>query len=526
MPPRKKKKKKDRVIPPETGVEQIAAIDIGSSSIRLALAEFGADNKMRRHETLSQNVSIGSDTFTCGEISHETTEQCVRILTSFKRVMQEYTITQPEQIRAVATSAVREATNRDAFLDRLFMATGIQVDAIDEAETARLTYLGVQPYLSSDPDYTNTDTLVIEVGGGSTELLWVRGDDVLFSHVYPLGSLRINEALGDMPARDIQRQIQAMVDDIRHSVKVGKEVQLIFLGGEARFTARQIQPGWEVRKHTRISVKALARFKDEILKLSVDDRVREYHLNFSDAETLGVALMAYAQFAEAFDLKNVQVSGVTMRDGLLMELVNGGAWSVEFNHQILRSAKELGAKYAYAEAHADEVALLAKLLFHELQPDHQLSPRYLLLLEVAALLHEVGLFVSDRNYHKHSSYLVDQADIFGLGRRNTKLVALVVRYHTRANPGMGQSAFAALDRSDRMVVKQLSAILRIADALGASRRQRVTQISCRRDADRLLIFVPGVEDLTLEQLALLEKGNLFRDVYGYTVEFRKRAGKS
>jgi exopolyphosphatase/guanosine-5'-triphosphate,3'-diphosphate pyrophosphatase len=106
------------------------------------------------------------------------------------------------------------------------------------------------------------------------------------------------------------------------------------------------------------------------------------------------------------------------------------------------------------------------------------------------------------------------------------MVALAVRYHHRADPSMGQSAFAALDRSDRMVVKQLSAILRIADALGASRRQRVTKISCSRDSGRLLIYVPGVEDLTLEQLALVEKGNLFQEVYGYSVEFRKRTGST
>ena len=520
------KKTKGQRAPDKAGVRQVAVIDIGTSAIRLALAEIDADKQVRRHETLSQSVSIGSDTFTRGRISHETTEECVRILASFKRVMEEYTITREDQVRAVATSAVREALNRDAFLDRLYIATGINVEAIDEAETARLTYLGVHPSLSADPDQLHANTLVIEAGGGSTELLWMREGDILFSHVYPLGSLRIREATGTMPARDIQRQIQSMVDEICRSVKVGKQVQLIFLGGDARFAARQLQPGWDSHQLAHISVTALVRLKDELLKQKVDDLVRAYHLTFPEAETLGVALMSYAQIAEAFGLKTVQVSGITMRDGLLMELVNRGAWLVEFNHQILRSARELGNKYACNEAHAEEVAALAKMLFHELQNDHQLSPRHLLILEIAALLHEVGLFISDRGYHKHSMYLIDNADIFGLGRRDTKMVALAVRYHHRADPSMGQSAFAALDRSDRMVVKQLSAILRIADALGASRRQRVTKISCSRDSGRLLIYVPGVEDLTLEQLALVEKGNLFQEVYGYSVEFRKRTGST
>src|SRR6187549_1634329 len=161
-------------VPAARSVRPVAVIDIGTSSIRMAVAEIDEAGNVKTLEKLQQAVSLGKDTFTQGQIRKQTIEECVRVLKSYRRVLAEYQITRPDQIRVVATSAVREASNRLAFIDRIFIATGLQVEPLDEAEVSRVTYLGIQPFLDSEPALKVGRTLVVEVGGGSTELLLMR----------------------------------------------------------------------------------------------------------------------------------------------------------------------------------------------------------------------------------------------------------------------------------------------------------------------------------------------------------------
>ena len=176
-------------------VRPAAVIDIGTSSIRMAIAEIDSAGGVRTLETLSQAVNLGKDTFTKGIIEKSTIEKCVEILKSYRQRLREYQISREDQIRVVATSAVREALNRLAFIDRVYIATGIQVEPIDEAEVNRITYLGVAPFLNAERSLAEAHTVVVEVGGGSTELLVVRNGDVIFSHTYRLGSLRLRQTL-------------------------------------------------------------------------------------------------------------------------------------------------------------------------------------------------------------------------------------------------------------------------------------------------------------------------------------------
>src|SRR3954469_8678427 len=155
------------VTPATPPARQVAVIDIGTSSVRMAVAEITAAGQGRQLETLAQAVNLGKDAFIKGAISKATIEDCGRVLKSYRRILKEYQIENPAQVRVVATSAVREATNRLAFVDRVYTATGFQVEPLDEAEVIRITFLGVQPFLISDPTLAQSRVLVTEVGGGS-----------------------------------------------------------------------------------------------------------------------------------------------------------------------------------------------------------------------------------------------------------------------------------------------------------------------------------------------------------------------
>jgi exopolyphosphatase/guanosine-5'-triphosphate,3'-diphosphate pyrophosphatase len=505
----------------------VAVIDVGTTSIRMAIAEIDPTGGIRKLETLSQAVSLGRDTFTLGYIDKTTVEDCVRVLRSYRHKLREYQINDPAQIRVVATSAVREARNRLAFMDRIYIATGLDVEAIDEAEVNRVTYLSVEPQLRAEPTLAAASTVVIEVGGGSTELLLIRDGDVLYAHTFRLGSLRLRKMLETYRAptvkiREImEKQVARTIAEIRLHVPRDDRVEIVAMGGDVRFAASQLLTDWQPDALARIPLKDLAGFADRVLRKSEDELVQKYHLTFPDAETLGPALLTYAQLAKAFRLDHVCVTDANLRDGLLEEIAAKHAWTDEFSQQIIRSAILLGRKFEFDEPHAVQVAELSRKLFIGLADEHQLSRRYEIILYVAALLHEIGLFVSNRSYHKHSMYLIRNSELFGLSKNDLLLVSLVARYHRRASPLPNHEGYSTLDRDQRVAVSKLAAILRVAVALDESRSQRIGELHCTVDEDRIVIQAPGVEDLSLEQLALNQNVSLFEEIYGLPVLLRK-----
>ncbi len=492
----------------------------------MEIAELRADGGVRTLETLQQPALLGRDTFTTGRIRQSTIEECVRILKGYRRVMAEYGVTEPAQMRAVATSSVREAANRETFLDRVYMATRINIEAIDEAEETRLTYMAVQELLDRDPALKREDTLVIEVGGGDTELLLIQDGFVTYSNTFRLGTLRMREALGTQQASPqralatLLKQIQVSVDQIRRSVPVPRVPRIVALSGDARFAASHLVSDWNAIQLARVDTKTFAAFARKIATQSPDDLVRDYRITYPEADVLGPALLSFAQIARVFEAGELLIPKTSLRHGLLREAIAGAAWTPEFMAQVEHSAVTLGVKYAFDERHARQVTELATRFYRELQGDHMLPPRYELILRVAALLHEIGLFVNNRSHHKHSMYLIMNSDLFGLSHEDMLIIAMIARYHRRATPQPYHEGFAALNRDARLAVSKLAAILRVADALDRNHMQQVRDIRFEREEGRFVVWIRDVEDLTLERLALKDKGTLFEEVYGLTVSFR------
>ena len=224
--------------------------------------------------------------------------------------------------------------------------------------------------------------------------------------------------------------------------------------------------------------------------------------------------------ARGFEQNAIAVSDTNLRDGLLQDMAIRDVWTANFRSQIIRSAITLGRRFDFDEKHSRHVATLCRKIFSDLQAEHQLEPKMELILYLAALLHEVGMYVNTRSNHKHSMYIIRHSELFGLSRKDVLLVALVARYHRRSSPQPQHEGYSMLDRSDRVAVSKLAAILRLAIALDDSRSQRITDIHCRIDKKRLVITANGVEDVSLEQLALRQSGMLFEETYGMPAQIR------
>ena len=503
-----------------------AVIDIGASSIRMAIAELHPSGEVRTLETLLQSVELGREVFENRKLSRRSIEKVASVLRRYQRVLREYGITDPRDVRVVATTAVREAQNQLAFTDRVFIATGFQVESLDEAEVGRITYMGVMPHLNSCRELADGKSIVLEVGGGNTGMLVVRGGNVLQSQSIRLGSLRLLQTLEGVrasPARRLtmlESHIHRSIKPITHSIKGDSSLHMIALGGEMRFVARQLLEGWDGTSLAKIPTSGLMKFTEKILSLSENDIVKRYDASFVEAESVGPALLIYTILAKQFESDQIFVCDTNLRDGLLHDMAVGGSWTAEFRNQIVRSAISLGRKFDFDETHARNVAELSRKLFEQLSDVHGLDSRHEVILFVAALLHEIGLIVNTRSNHKHTLYLIRNSELFGLSKEQLLQVGLIARYHRRATPQASHDAYRTLPQVDRVIVSKLAAILRLAIALDDTRSGRIRDLDCSVQDQQLTIRALGVGDLSLEQIAMRWGSGLFRDVFGRSVLLR------
>ena len=299
----------------------------------------------------------------------------------------------------------------------------------------------------------------------------MKGGDVVYSHTYRLGSLRLRETLEALRAptlkvRNImETHIHRTVAEIAEHVSRDGPIELIAMGGDVRFAVRQLQPDWDGHSLARLPLKALEDLTNKILGQSDDKLVRKYRLSFPEAETLGPALLAYVLLAKELQLSSVLVTNVNLRDGLLTEMAGSDAWSQGV--QPSRSSARRWIWAASSTSTSRTPSTWPSSCSHAVSATARTSINcrrgYEVILHVAALLHEIGLFVSNRSYHKHSLYLIRNSELFGLGKKDLLLAALVARYHRRASPQPTHEGYATLDRDERVAVAKMAAILRVAD---------------------------------------------------------------
>jgi exopolyphosphatase/guanosine-5'-triphosphate,3'-diphosphate pyrophosphatase len=302
---------------------------------------------------------------------------------------------------------------------------------------------------------------------------------------------------------------------------------MIALGSDVRFAASQILERFEDAVH-ELDRDAFLAFCASIESCDEDALVERYRLAPGDAETLVPALLVYRSLLLVTSAPVIVVPHASLRVGLLVDMAGAGGEPelADFSRQVRASAEALGEKYRYDAPHARHVAQLATRLFDELREEHGLRARDRLLLEVAGLLHDIGVFVSLRAHHKHSQYLLAANEIFGLAVDDMALVSNIARYHRRGLPQKSHLPYMALDREDRVRVNKLSALLRVANALDAEHVQKVTDVRVTREDDAWILEVQGTGDLTMERLATTARTDLFAEVFGHELLFRGAGASS
>ena len=506
----------------ETQSYTSAVLEIGSTGIRLIVAEISGNGQWQVLDRIGKPVALGRDVFNSGQVSRESLLECLSVLRNFREFLKGWSI-EDRNIHVIATSALRAARNRDMFTDRVFLETGFNLKIVEGIEENRLMYLAVRFAIKNDlPLFWRANSMILEMGGGSTEIMLLRRGQIVAAHSLRLGTILIDQAVRQSTSWLEDRYLN---ENLRNTADIlGAEMELVHIrtfvvaGSDARITA--IHVGKELNEHCSVIPRdTFISFAEQVQNYTVEECMQKLQINFTEAKFFIPGILVYKFLLERTGAAQVVVPNVSIREGLLIDLALGidSGLQEDFYSQIYASAINLGRKYHFDEAHHRHVADICLVFFDFLIREHGMNRRDRMRLEVAALVHDIGMFIRASNHQVHGHYIVSNSEIFGLHREELELIADVIRYHRRELPNQTDISYIALQREDRVRLLKMTAILRVADALDKGHSRQIKNITLERKNETLLIHTEGNRDLSLEQIGLEEKAGMFQDVFGYKI---------
>jgi exopolyphosphatase / guanosine-5'-triphosphate,3'-diphosphate pyrophosphatase len=510
---------------------QLAAIDAGSNAIRLAIARATSAKNIEIIDNERASVRLGHNAFTRRVIGNDTIGRATRAFRQFRDRMDQYNV---GAYRAVATAAAREARNHRRLMDRVRRKAGIELEVISGEEEARLVCQAVQWALGDRIQ----PRLIFDLGGGSLELnFYNRG--VLERRIgLPLGTIRLMETFsleGAINEDQTHRLRHHILSLLRSAMPAPPKLTRSFsvaCGGNAEALVR-IAAGPLTERIPTINTRLLREQTWRMLALDVPGRMRVYRVRKDRAEVMGIAAIIFTTLAKWLDLRLMLVPGVGVREGILLDLV-AEQYSVRITseeergraNELLASARWFARRLDYNPQHAEQVTKLALALFDQLRPIHEMGADLRLVLEIAALLHDVGHFVHRKAHHRHGEYLIRNGEIPGLRGWRRDMVAALVRYHnSKSEPQFDHASYTALDNEKQRQARVLTSLLRIAEKLESEHAERIAGVDVQI-AGRKAIFVIRAMDGTRLDLAGLErKSEMFEKEFRLTAEFRRAQGK-
>jgi exopolyphosphatase / guanosine-5'-triphosphate,3'-diphosphate pyrophosphatase len=497
-----------------------AAVDIGSNSVRLKIARLQAGRLHSLHED-REVTRLGEGVFGSGFLTPESMAETVKVLRRFHRTTQQIVT---DTVRVVATSALRDARNSQAFLEWVRSATGWRVEIISGVEEARLIHLG----LVSGSRVDGAPTLLMDLGGGSCELTVTKGGHIRDAVSLPLGAVRLtNEFLRHDPARKGElKRLRGFatreVNRIVARIATAKIKNVIATSGTAAAlaaVASHMRRG-TTRQRNVVSRAEMTRIAKRLARLPVAERRKIQGIGPRRAEIIVAGALVYQELLDRLRLKGFRYSPLGLRDGILAQMAADYDRSTRSGRQVESERMESILKaidhYHVERKHAFDVRDAATTLFTALRSVHRLPPEYGEWLSAAALLYEVGDYVNRNGHHRHTHYIISNSEILGYTPQQRRMISAIARYLGKSRPTLEDGPMKLVDSTDRPNVQKAIVLLRLARALNLGRSRAVEKVRIRvRSADVKLTLVPrrrmGVD---LELWAIEKETAYFREVFG------------
>ncbi len=509
---------------------KLAVLDIGTNSIHMVLAEVEPDFSYKILDRYKDVTRLGDGTFK----THRLPEAAMR--RGLDVIKTQVTLAKNKgykRIKAVATSAVREAKNGGEFLKAVSKQTGLTVRVVTGQEEARLIYLGVRHSM----ELSDQPALIVDIGGGSVELVAGNREAMLQGQSVKLGAIRLKDLYlhRDPPVEsvmaELQRTIDTELDAALQRLKMKEFHQVIGTSGmignlteiiHLRRTGRPLQ---QLNLAT-VDLKEIAQTEELLKTTSLKDRLGIPGLDPKRADLLLPVTMVLRTLLQRIGHDKLTISDKAIREGIIYDFIQRHQEGIRAEQEIpnvrRRNVLYLAERCRYPQAHSHHVARLAGQLFDQTAALHKLGEREREWLEYAALLHDIGYLINSRQHHKHTSYLITNSDLDGLTAEEIEIIANIARYHRRALPDLKHKPYKSLSVKNRRSVQKLSALLRIADGLDRSQFAVVQKLKVKL-GNPVKIMLYTTSDPELEMWAARSRGDLFVRVFKRAVNFSSHA---
>ncbi len=508
---------------------KIAALDIGSNSIHMIIARVLPSGDFEVLDRAKEMVGLARGTLSTGHLSPETMETGFRTLATFKQLAEKQGA---DPILAVATSAVREASNGGEFVLRAWEDLGLRVDVITGLEEARLIFVAASHAI----DFRGQRPVVVDIGGGSIEIIQGVGRRIHWQESLKLGVARMTERFihSDPPKNSevaaLRKYARESLEDVfsrarrsRPTLMVGTSGTLLNLTAmAAAMRFGRVPPSLH---NCLLRERDLNKLTEEILDRDTERRSRMEGLDKRRADIIPAGAILMETLMEGLRIDSMRACEWALREGLILDFIAGHPDLLEADEQFgdvrRRSVMQMLRRFQVDNGHSRQVARLALRLFDATRQVHQLGPAQRELLEYAALLHDVGLYVSHTKHHRHSHYLIMNGELRGFTPDELQLIASVAGYHKGAPPKVSNEGLAEMPLETAELAIKLIAILRVADGLDRSHHGIIEGIRAVRDADRIdLRLDTAGRDAELELWAARRKSDMFAKCFGVELEFR------
>ena len=513
---------------------KLAAIDIGSNSIKLVVVDATASDAFAVLAREKETVRLAHNTLREGHLSASAIERACECVKRFRSLAESCGA---ERVVAIATASVREADNATEFVATVARQTGVHVEILSGIEEARLISLAVCYGCGAG----GASMLNIDIGGGSTEISLVRDGVPVSLFSVKLGAVGLTEEfLAYDPPKP--RELRALKVRIRGTLErphrelcdatwqqtTGTSGTILAIGealrsAEMRDLGRARTPGAQPVA-AEVAIDQLERFNERIALMDVRERKSFHGISAERAEIVIAGGQILEGVMQALGIKVLRTCDWALREGVIIDRLR------EFESesrpplpdeadQRLRAVRAVGRRFGYEESHALQVAKLAEQMFDSLAALCGLTRHQRLLLSAAALLHDTGYHIAHESHHKHSLYLIKHSELTGFSEEERAVIANVARYHRGSPPKERHPDYAALEEADRNTVCRLAALLRVANALDRSHDGRVREVRCTRDGQILLLELRSESTCEEEIVSAQQRGDLFEQVFGYRLSF-------
>jgi len=494
-------------------LERLGIVDLGSGTSRLVVYAYQPGIHYRLIDEIRESLRLAEGLAETGRLSplaQERALSALRLYADFARA------TGLPKLKVIATSALREAANREEFL-RQVEALGLEVQVIGGEEEAAL---GVRAVANS---FALEEAWVVDLGGGSLQLSRMIQRSYAEGSSYPLGALRLSELfLSDPPKKSEVQALRAEVRrQLRHTLAQARAepFPLVAMGGSARALARMLQKlkayPLDLVHQYFVDREELSELNEQLLSLTTKERVGLAGLQEDRADTVVAAGLVYQTLLEEGGWEGFWVSGQGIREGLFYESFLPPPHLIP---EVRRFAVDnLLAHYPQDPRHIERVRAFARTLFEDLRPLHRLDARAQRLLDDSAILHDIGMSVGYYDHHKHGAYLILSGALPGLSHAEQALLALLVRYHRKGEPQPGAYR-KLLGKEGQRTLLLLTPLLRLAEYLERSRVGRVRAVRAELEADRIRLQLEAESEPWVELVEVRKQASLVRQAYGKDLE--------